>query len=40
MGKFWFEIMQPTFGEDNIQLLYTGKKLIEFISNKINIFRH
>jgi len=24
MGKFWFEVMCPSFGEDNIQLLYTG----------------
>ena len=34
MGKFWFEIMQPTFGEDNIQLLYTGRKLTKLISNE------
>lgn len=24
MARFWFEIMIPTFGEDNIELLYSG----------------
>lgn len=27
MGKFWFEVMCPSFGEDNIQLLYTGNAI-------------
>ena len=26
MGKFWYDVMAPTFGEDNIHLLYTGIK--------------
>ena len=30
MGKFWFEVMCPSFGEDNIQLLYTGNIIFHF----------
>ena len=43
MGKFWFEIMQPTFGEANIELIYTGKAIESIcIQNELRFicFRH
>ena len=37
MAEFWYNIILPRFGEENVKLLYTGKKYIQIFFINIHI---